>query len=159
MGRQKEVPKPSPGEDRGDGLSLAAQWVPSFPPRLILGLFLAPTCHLHGHSGGAGSCRLHRFQHQGDVFAARHLLPQSSLSLGNHVAGPVPQDWWWQDLLAPWQRQAQVNDCPGLREKASGSLPLAPPWQTGSEGEEWWGRGEEESQRDRRGERNSTGQG
>lgn len=72
---------------------------------------------------------------------------------------PVPQDWWWQDLLAPWQSQAQVNDCPGLREKASGSLPPAPPWQTGSEGEEWRGRGEEESQRDRRGERNSTGQG
>lgn len=71
----------------------------------------------------------------------------------------VPQDWWWQDLLAQRQSQAQVNDCPGSREKAAGLLPPAPPRQTGSEGEEWRGRGEEVSRRDRRGERGSAGQG
>lgn len=77
-------------------------------------------------------------------------------SLGNHPAGPTSRQRWRQDHPGQGQSQGQVNDCPGLREKAAGSLPPAPPGQTGSEEEEeeeeWRGRGEEVSPADRRGE-------
>lgn len=167
MGRQKGVPKPCPGEDGGHALGITAPWdvgagvspkdlsradqtVPSTqrglsPPRPLWSCW---ELQAPAPSSSEG------MRSQQGIHGRSPLYPQGIIP-----EVPVPQDQWWQDLLPQRQSQAQVNDCPGLREKAAGSFPPAPPWQTGSEGEEWRGGGEEVSRRDRRGERGSAGQG
>ena len=140
-------------------------WVPALSPEPFCVLpSVSPAhsegCHLHGRAGDAGSCGLPllpaaRGRVCGEAWAA------AALSIPGEPSGksPCPCERWWQDLLARRQSQAQVNHCPGSREKAAGSLPPAPPWQTGGKEEEWRGRGEEVSRGDRRGERGSPGQG
>lgn len=129
-------------------------WVPAFPKKTFLGW---PDCSHQPERAvtstatlevlGAAGCE------PGEAFVARHPQPTPSIP-GESSPGPTSRQRWRQDHPGQGQSQGQVNDCPGLREKAAGSLPPAPPGQTGSEEEEeeWRGRGEEVTPADRRGE-------
>ena len=166
-GRQRGLPKPCPGEDEGHALGITAPWdvSASISPRDLSWADHTVPSTQRGLSPPWPFWRCWELQAPAASSSEGMCLQQGICGHSPlHPRGiirqvPVPRDRRWQDLLAQQQSQAQVNDCPGSREKAAGSLPPAPPWQTGSKGEEWRGRGEEVSWRDRRGERGSAGQG